>query len=168
MVDLAARCHMRSVLANHLPPPTEALAANCEHALFCYAQGRAPDYRLASVRAVEILKQPKWRQSIQDAVQSGTGFSFLELFGDTPPTVLFDHVPAHVELRQHEESQASGVDLLASMTGPDTSNVPDAGIRCQRCGSSDIAFEFLQTRAADEGTTVYCTCTGCRKRWRMN
>ena len=33
-------------------------------------------------------------------------------------------------------------------------------------GRTEVTFDFLQTRSADEGTTVFCTCA-CVKRWRM-
>jgi hypothetical protein len=41
------------------------------------------------------------------------------------------------------------------------------GVRCSKCGSTDIQFEIGQTRSADEGSTVFCLCSQCHKRWRM-
>lgn len=41
------------------------------------------------------------------------------------------------------------------------------GVRCSKCGSTDIQIEIGQTRSADEGSTVFCLCLRCQKRWRM-
>ena len=38
---------------------------------------------------------------------------------------------------------------------------------CNRCHSRNVEVEQKQTRSADEGMTVYCTCTVCGMRWRM-
>lgn len=40
-------------------------------------------------------------------------------------------------------------------------------LKCRRCGSSEISWEQKQTRSADEASTVFCTCTKCKNRWRM-
>lgn len=38
-------------------------------------------------------------------------------------------------------------------------------IRCRRCGSEDVSWEEKQTRSADEGATVFCSCQTCKNRW---
>lgn len=38
-------------------------------------------------------------------------------------------------------------------------------VKCQRCGSNEIRWEEKQTRSADEGATVFCTCLACKNRW---
>jgi len=38
-------------------------------------------------------------------------------------------------------------------------------VRCKRCGSDDVRWEEKQTRSADEGATVFCTCNSCKNRW---
>lgn len=42
-----------------------------------------------------------------------------------------------------------------------------SGVRCSKCKSTEIRFEIAQTRSADEGSTVFCLCMQCQKRWRM-
>jgi DNA-directed RNA polymerase subunit M/transcription elongation factor TFIIS len=38
-------------------------------------------------------------------------------------------------------------------------------VRCRRCGSEDVTWEEKQTRSADEGATLFCSCTVCKNRW---
>ncbi len=38
-------------------------------------------------------------------------------------------------------------------------------VRCRKCGSNDVSWEEKQTRSADEGATVFVTCTKCKHRW---
>jgi DNA-directed RNA polymerase subunit M/transcription elongation factor TFIIS len=45
--------------------------------------------------------------------------------------------------------------------------LPEAGTQCSDCGSRDIQFNLLQTRAADEPMSVFCRCGKCGKCWRM-
>ncbi len=40
-------------------------------------------------------------------------------------------------------------------------------IRCRRCGSDEVTWEEKQTRSADEGATVFCSCSTCKNRWVM-
>ena len=39
---------------------------------------------------------------------------------------------------------------------------------CRKCFSKECTFYELQTRACDEGTTVYITCLSCNNKWRQN
>lgn len=41
------------------------------------------------------------------------------------------------------------------------------GIRCRKCGDNQVAIQQKQTRSADEGMTVFCTCEHCGFQWRM-
>lgn len=38
---------------------------------------------------------------------------------------------------------------------------------CNRCHSRSISVQQQQIRSADEGMTVFCTCTKCNMRWKM-
>ena len=40
-------------------------------------------------------------------------------------------------------------------------------VRCRRCGSEEVSWEEKQTRSADEGATVFCSCATCKNRWVM-
>lgn len=40
-------------------------------------------------------------------------------------------------------------------------------LTCRTCKDSTVISEERQTRAADEGSTVYAFCLKCKKRWRM-
>ena len=40
-------------------------------------------------------------------------------------------------------------------------------IKCRACGSTEVRWEEKQTRSADEGASVFCTCNSCKNRWVM-
>lgn len=40
--------------------------------------------------------------------------------------------------------------------------------KCPKCGNEDMQYQVLQLRSADEGATVFYTCTGCGYRFRTN
>lgn len=40
-------------------------------------------------------------------------------------------------------------------------------ITCRACGSTEVRWEEKQTRSADEGASVFCTCNSCQNRWVM-
>jgi DNA-directed RNA polymerase subunit M/transcription elongation factor TFIIS len=42
-----------------------------------------------------------------------------------------------------------------------------SGLTCNRCHSRLIDIQQQQTRSADEGMTVFCTCKKCGMRWKM-
>ena len=43
----------------------------------------------------------------------------------------------------------------------------DAVLTCGRCKSSDVVWHELQTRSADEPSTIFCECKKCGNRWKM-
>ena len=45
--------------------------------------------------------------------------------------------------------------------------VEDGVIDCKKCGSSKTFSYAKQTRASDEGTTVFVTCAQCRHQFRL-
>lgn len=40
--------------------------------------------------------------------------------------------------------------------------------KCPKCGNEEMQYHTLQLRSADEGATVFYTCTGCGYRFRTN
>ena len=39
---------------------------------------------------------------------------------------------------------------------------------CKHCGpQAMVQWTCLQTRSADEGSTVFCLCTMCKRRWKL-
>ena len=47
-------------------------------------------------------------------------------------------------------------------------NTQQSVIICNRCGvGSEVEWSIVQTRSADEASTVFCVCRGCSARWRM-
>lgn len=47
--------------------------------------------------------------------------------------------------------------------------VPNASeIKCFKCKKNQVYFYEIQSRSADEPTSLICTCLNCGNRWRMN
>ena len=136
-------------------------AVELEHAVHVSARGCSVAYSYAAQRAIHLATAGR----LQDLRREG-GQSYLQLLA-LPIQELFPVLPCHEACAHASSTKAGAEALLRDLSSPDLSHVPDAGIRCSKCGSSEISFEFLQTRSADEGTTVYCTCSGCSKRWKM-
>ena len=41
------------------------------------------------------------------------------------------------------------------------------GIVCRACNKATVIVQQKQTRSADEGMTVFCSCRTCGKQWRL-
>lgn len=39
---------------------------------------------------------------------------------------------------------------------------------CPKCGHNEASFYTMQMRSADEGQTVFYTCTKCEHKWKQN
>ena len=149
----------RLLLAKASMEKADTQAVECEHAVYVVSKGNELIYPIQALRALRVLEFGK--SEIVDSVPS-----YIELL-EMPAVKLFTRLPC-LEAQQSEEAlRSQGEALLRDLSSSDLSNIPDAGTRCSKCKSSDISFDFLQTRSADEGTTVYCTCTSCGKRWKM-
>ena len=140
-------------------PTSEAL--ELEHAVFCAAAGCAVTYPFGIQRALVLVREGRMRE-----LRGTQASSYLTILG-LPDRDVNHNLPCHEDLAKEALVREQGEALLRDLTSTELSNVPDAGIACGKCRSTDISFDFLQTRSADEGTTVYCTCTKCGKRWRM-
>lgn len=130
-----------------------------EHACFCDARGRAVAYRHRVLRALQGLETGHLREL---AKEHGA-LKALSL----PSDVVHGQSPHRERLLEEDVNINARRSFLRDLVSSELFTAPDAGVRCTKCGSNDIGFEFLQTRSADEGTTVYCTCKGCRKRWKL-
>ena len=65
---------------------------------------------------------------------------------------------------KHAEKITKYQNLVATMFD-NTSNT--SVLYCKYCKVGEVEWSVKQTRSADEGSTVYCYCKGCRMRWRM-
>lgn len=141
-------------------------AVELEHAVFVTSKGKDLVYPLEALRALHILQCGKTQWSESRPRASAAVTPYLDILR-LKAVELFDSLPCHEAQLAENDMRVQGEALLRDLSSPDLSNIPDAGTRCSKCRSSDISFDFLQTRSADEGTTVYCTCTSCGKRWKM-
>ena len=39
---------------------------------------------------------------------------------------------------------------------------------CGKCKQNKVEYKQVQTRSADEGMSVFCTCLNCGNKWRMS
>ena len=137
----------------------EADAIDLEHACFCLGRAHSASYRRLAGRALHGLQ----RGDLLGLLRRGGALWALRL----GTLQLFGRDPHREALLLEDRAEAEEVAFLRDLASANLVEVPDAGIRCRRCGSNDVAFEFLQTRSADEGTTTYCTCASCKTRWKM-
>jgi DNA-directed RNA polymerase subunit M/transcription elongation factor TFIIS len=41
------------------------------------------------------------------------------------------------------------------------------GMKCKNCGKNTVTFIEVQTRSADEGASVFYSCTNCHAKWKQ-
>lgn len=139
-------------------------AVELEHAAFVLASGCSRRYPLLVLKILNLLRVGRL-QSLRREGEGKTA-NYVDLL-QLPSTTLYINLPCWEQYSSNETLRRRAEALLRDLGSPDLSHIPDAGIRCGKCRSTDIVFDFLQTRSADEGTTVYCTCSMCGKRWKM-
>jgi DNA-directed RNA polymerase subunit M/transcription elongation factor TFIIS len=149
---MAARNRVLQQLSSILKD--RGLAFELEHAIYSYAINNDYTYKREALRALYMLKDHKW---IQFIYEKGAA-----VFAAMPA----EHNPSGDDIDMIHIAKNCEERLLA-ISERDDVQLPEAGTKCSKCGSTDISFSFLQTRAADEGTSVFCTCEKCGKRWKM-
>lgn len=147
--------------SQHLSPGE---AQDLEHACYCTSALNGAPYSRFVFRSLYALEQ---KSAFALVVQERGAMAALAL----PDASLYTHCKARMEVALTEARRVECVRLLAELSAEDvcpvSDNLPEKGVKCARCGSTDVSFEFCQTRSADEGTTVFCYCTQCSKRWKM-
>jgi DNA-directed RNA polymerase I subunit RPA12 len=70
------------------------------------------------------------------------------VFGDMKIdyTIHFNNIPSKDEKDSSDDEQAEG---------------PIVERKCSKCGNDKMSYATLQLRSADEGQTVFYTCTKC-------
>lgn len=151
----------RQVLASFEARLPRLLAHALEHACFSRALASRASYARTSLRCLSLLDRGLLsREELQEKGVLRACCAPLEVFVGNPEK--------QQELLERNAKRKHGEALLKNLIqGDSTEALPDSGLRCKKCQSNDITLEFLQTRSADEGTTIFCTCTRCQKRWKM-
>lgn len=49
----------------------------------------------------------------------------------------------------------------------DPTETPEGIVTCKKCGSRRVQWNLKQTRASDEGSTIFCVCVQCKNRFRF-
>lgn len=141
-------------------------AVELEHAAYVHAEVCIVAYPFSVLRVLHLLQEGKIQKLRGLPSIGAVTRSYVDLLRLSAGE-LHAALPCQDEYMRTEQLRIEGDSLLRDLSSHDLIHVPNAGTRCAKCNSSDIAFDFLQTRSADEGTTVYCTCTSCGKRWKM-
>jgi transcription elongation factor S-II len=50
-----------------------------------------------------------------------------------------------------------------SLTGGTSTDL----IKCSKCRKTNVTYNQVQTRSADEPMTTFCLCNECGKRWKF-
>lgn len=146
--------------ARYMPMP-EAHAM--EHACQAFAQSTGWSYERSALRSLYLFENGH----VDAAKLRALG---AQAIVSAPIECLVERLPARAAIEAKEDQHRLSAALLKQLVqGQDVVALPDAGLRCKQCKSNDIKLEFLQTRSADEGTTIFCTCNNvlCKKRWKM-
>jgi len=152
------RARALNAFLRHLNPGD---AADLEHGCYCASALNGAPYSRFVFRALYALENDSKLKSI---VQESGALAALALEDSS----LYDSCSAKEEMALAENRRAECARVLEDLSAEGAgSELPEKGVKCARCGSTDISFEFSQTRSADEGTTVFCYCTKCSKRWKM-
>ena len=77
-------------------------------------------------------------------------------------SLLSDAEHASDKTEEKRESLRQGLDASTrAATG-------GGAIVCRKCSGDDVTIQQKQTRSADEGMTIFCTCESCGHKWRMS
>jgi len=152
------RCQALVSFGRFLPP---LLAHSLEHACQTHSLTSQTAYERVALRCLYLFEHGL----IDEARLRELGPLAI---ASVPLEMIVSALPAKEEIAAKENHRRKSAALLKALTQGDAAEAfPDSGVRCKKCGSNDITHEFLQTRSADEGTTIFCTCTACKKRWKM-
>ena len=159
-MDALTRARVLEELTRHLGGD-RGLAMEVEYVLMHFhsapAQARecaSQRYRAYVHRILNLLRDPGVAERLRG--QEDVPKLLVELL-ETPERNLDDAS----SLSRCEER----LELIRGMGGEVA--LPNAGMRCARCDSTDIKFNMLQLRSADEPMSIFCSCRACGKRWRM-
>ena len=66
--------------------------------------------------------------------------------------------------KRNEYQKEAIRDAQIAVTGGTKTNL----LTCGRCKKSDVLYNQLQTRSADEPMTTFCVCEHCGHRWKVS
>jgi DNA-directed RNA polymerase subunit M/transcription elongation factor TFIIS len=157
---MAARARTLDALVSRVDFP-EALDA--EQACFLSAacnSGGGNGYSRAVYRILYALDRGR---SFPDLLRRHGGLSALA--ASESPHFFPCQRSCTLDGRTTEETEEAKT-LLDTLSANDIS-LGDGGVRCAKCKSTEISFQWLQTRSADEGTSCFASCDKCGKRWKL-
>lgn len=70
------------------------------------------------------------------------------------------------ELWEAAFDAAAKKELRNSEYNPDPATMPDGAFTCNKCKSKKTTYYMMQTRSADEPSSIFVQCLTCRKRWK--
>ena len=70
--------------------------------------------------------------------------------------------------RETSSDEARRATLREGLDASTRAATGGGAIVCRKCSGDDVTIQQKQTRSADEGMTVFCTCETCGFKWRMS
>jgi len=159
------RDNIRNKIKNILED--DVMSVNLEKGIFNYAIKEANSRKI-----VKKWENPLFSQIYIDRLRS----VYINLKNDkllehikgkeiTPQTVAFmthqemdpEHWSEHIERKIKRDSSKFTVNIEASTDM----------FTCKRCKSKRTTFYEMQTRSADEATTIFIQCIDCGKNWKQ-
>lgn len=88
--------------------------------------------------------------------------------GEMPIKTLVDAHPAVLFPEKWDELyEIVAKKQLRKQLTTDIDKVPEGAFTCSRCKSRKTVFYEMQTRSADEPSTIFIQCIACSKRWKQ-
>jgi DNA-directed RNA polymerase subunit M/transcription elongation factor TFIIS len=137
----------RAALRAYLSGPC---AAECEQEI-AQASWDVASYTDAATRALAACGCAPEPSAVHDALVASAAEHF-------------DTTEAASGRRQRDAERATRLERLERIVNGCTAGA----LVCRKCGGDNIAIQQKQTRSADEGMTVFCTCDNCGAQWRMS
>ena len=147
-----------SALSSFLEPSD---VLDLEHAIFVVSECNGTPYRRALNKALYALNHsPHFANIVHE---KGALKAFVTKEDRLYPANKNENIN---QKQQRATDTEQGKALLQQMVKNDL-DLGGAGITCAKCKSTEISYSFFQSRSADEGSTCFCTCTSCGKRWKL-
>lgn len=173
----ALRQHARQLLANNLSKDaTHSMVVNAETSIFNYCTRRCRSQGLPLV----IIKGTKEARYLNWMYKQRVMSITFNLRNPRNPQLLHSVLNKDVECRHlgfftreqlFPELWKAIRDKLndRDRVVEDTTSQPtQGGISCSKCkGKGNVHISIVQTRSADEGSTLFCYCATCSKRWKI-
>jgi DNA-directed RNA polymerase subunit M/transcription elongation factor TFIIS len=173
MEDTRARvcAFFKTVTRGEIP---DGVIGNLERAVFNYAVQYAAEKGMMRSWDTPLLRGVYHNKAMSVAVNldpegyvgNVSTLARLKRQDITPHDVAFMKPEAHMPAKWEPIVSAK---MKTDKYAYEVTYVPNASeITCFKCKKNQVYFYEIQSRSADEPTSLICTCLNCGNRWRMN